>query len=454
MISLTPVAASAWQKTRNLMRQKMITWNFADHQTTFFPNDVLTEMCEKINEHCTPLYQTPSPFRRHRQKIRGTHTKVFLIGIYINISVESLINILSSANLNDQALPFDQSRFDNAHQAGRPQVASAQEITNFIREQSKFFPVMFSKGGFSRKISDGASIPIRGSMNSSEIAEGATGKVFTAQISQQPANFSPSSTVAIKQIDDFEEAQREIVVLRRLAGTGVMPHTNIAQIYCGFQFHGKYFLIAERAKGNLVDLMKESSKFNPTRQWLQGQFRDLAAALNVLHGGVRGHVVWHHDIKPANILGFSSKGTVNLKITDWVSASTNVYTSADSPKSTPVANPRYLAPEADDDQQSSRPHDAWSLGCVFVELLIWEAAGASGRAELLEALDKSEDGYWEYDPHADPAQKLIGYVMKALTELEDGYWNDTVKIIKGMLEVNPLRRITARHLAKELKDLC
>ncbi|KAK7181489.1 CMGC/DYRK protein kinase [Paraphaeosphaeria sporulosa] len=62
------------------------------------------------------------------------------------------------------------------------------------------------------------------------------------------------------------------------------------------------------------------------------------------------------------------------KFTDWGRAKVNeLEPGGDSPKSPPRLTPPYRPPGVDEDRDepASRPHDIWTLGFVFVDMLVW-----------------------------------------------------------------------------------
>ncbi|OAK95915.1 hypothetical protein IQ06DRAFT_309496 [Phaeosphaeriaceae sp. SRC1lsM3a] len=113
------------------------------------------------------------------------------------------------------------------------------------------------------------------------------------------------------------------------------------------------------------------------------QLRALAQALETVHARVLGHSVFHHDIKPENILfrNISSGGshTVDFNLTDWDSSGSGQFNAAGSLGSQsdrPGGDPTYQPPEARGiDRQTTRKHDVCSLGCLFHEILIWYTEG-------------------------------------------------------------------------------
>lgn len=147
------------------------------------------------------------------------------------------------------------------------------------------------------------------------------------------------------------------------------------------------------AQCNLRQYMRWIQFGAPTEKhiiWLIQQFRGLAEALKGMHdlsgagtlqsapdlatrprGERRGG--YHHDLKPENILFY--KATGNFEISDFGSGKVQTYRSGSYNTSSPQGTPSYEPPEAAGTGGTSRPYDMWSLGCVFLELLVWAVLG-------------------------------------------------------------------------------
>ena len=147
------------------------------------------------------------------------------------------------------------------------------------------------------------------------------------------------------------------------------------------------------AQCNLRQYMKWVQFGDSTKKnimWLIRQFRGLAEALKGIHdlsgegalqsapdlathprGERRGG--YHHDLKPENILFY--KATGNFEISDFGSGKVHTYRSGSYNTSSPHGTLTYEPPEAARPGGTSRPYDMWSLGCVFLELLIWAVLG-------------------------------------------------------------------------------
>ena len=122
-------------------------------------------------------------------------------------------------------------------------------------------------------------------------------------------------------------------------------------------------------------------------RWLQAQFRGLSSALRDIHNlsnsetgqSLPNHRLtpnspaqqsgWHHDLIPQNILYFKRDALKagSFKIADFESGTVHTYRLGTGSHNTYTYEPT----EAAKKEAISRPIDVFSLGCVFIEMLIW-----------------------------------------------------------------------------------
>ncbi|KAL8792443.1 MAG: hypothetical protein Q9195_004976 [Heterodermia aff. obscurata] len=177
--------------------------------------------------------------------------------------------------------------------------------------------------------------------------------------------------------------------------------------------------------------------------WLFDQLSGLISALQQIHtlGPVRGQdggdlagrtsIGFHHDLKPSNILLFG-KDTwedQNLKISDFGSgrigqvtlgSGETIYNSNPS-----TGDPNYSAPEFAVDGRTSCPKDVWSMGCVFLEVLLWALGLAKNPDEFkydrMVVPDVSSDRdamFWYIDGDGVPQLKPA---VTSSTEMEGAF---------------------------------
>ena len=189
---------------------------------------------------------------------------------------------------------------------------------------------------------------------------------------------------------------------------------------------------------------------------------------------------FHHDIKPENILLFASddvsqfNGRHTMKLADFGAAKFKKIipeSRKESYKTKSVArgDPEYRAPDYYTNQGSaakkiSRPYDIWSLGCVFLEIVVWAIGIVDLNVGMLHDndLDKKEDNrhpdmedypFWYKDEDGEFYRKwAVNYAIQKLDEHFNnrGAFVLVMDIIRKMLEIDSKKRIRALHLYHDL----
>lgn len=238
------------------------------------------------------------------------------------------------------------------------------------------------------------------------------------------------------------------------------------------------------AECNLLEYMEQQQFGMCTKKnslWFLGQLRDLAdgvrhiynmqeppqssADLTSANQELRKSA-WHHDIKPQNILCFrendSEKGV--FRIADFGSGKVHAIRSESVNTKSPHGTVTYEPPEARlGERMTSRPYDIWSLGCVFLELLLWAVSGYESVQNF--AMERKgrrcksdiliDDSFWE---KRDDFAVLRDAVIKQLRLLEKSTigqnsppFEKVVKLIWEMLNPDAKERIIAPHLWSRLE---
>ncbi|KAK0763517.1 hypothetical protein N5P37_002894 [Trichoderma harzianum] len=161
----------------------------------------------------------------------------------------------------------------------------------------------------------------------------------------------------------------------------------------------KFFLFPWANGGNLQDMLKSSRGTLDKNlvAWVLDQIVGLSEAIKALHD----KNIRHGDIKPSNIL-CSGPGTGNLNESTLIIADVGLakqhemYTRyRNNTTTTRHGSITYEPPEVSPKRQLktlSRKYDIWSLGCVFLELIIWavydilEEAGPGGAEQIHSAI--------------------------------------------------------------------
>ena len=211
--------------------------------------------------------------------------------------------------------------------------------------------------------------------------------------------------------------------------------------------------------------------------WLIRQFRGLAEALKGIHdlsgaGPLQstpdlitrpvGERIagYHHDLKPENILFYETTG--DFEISDFGSGKVHTYRSGSHRTRSPHGTLTYEPPEAAGAGGTSRPYDMWSLGCVFLELLVWAVLGFSVVEEFRKKRNdrrypgsftdiQEDDAFWQMLPNGDVRlRKAVEDCIKALREAilqqKNKPFKEILDLVINMLDIVKDTRIPALDL--------
>ena len=244
-----------------------------------------------------------------------------------------------------------------------------------------------------------------------------------------------------------------------------------------------HYILFPLARCNLNQYMK-THEFGPNKEdniWLLEQFYGLADALFFIHDmqfpseaqlspkantQEERKAGWHHDLKLANILFFYDEGNERgiLQIADFGSSKVNIMRSHSHKTISKGGTPTCEPPEIVKAYGTSRPYDVWSLGCVFLEVLVWAVFGpkkvrdfAKERIGKRLVSDPPDDGFWVHNTDAKPVRRpAVNQCIEDLSKdiSERGLpFKETEELIVKMLEVNEDGRISAPHVARNARNI-
>lgn len=162
-------------------------------------------------------------------------------------------------------------------------------------------------------------------------------------------------------------------------------HNHLIELLFSYEIGADQFMIFPWSECNLREFWEkhDSPAFaEDDLIWLIRQCRGLADALCEINryygtsnddgeGIENGILSFHGDIKPENILFFGSEGQRGrLVISDFQIMTHNVNSNGITAYSV-----TYRPPELDGEIQATQKCDVWSLGCVFLEFVIWRLLG-------------------------------------------------------------------------------
>jgi len=240
-------------------------------------------------------------------------------------------------------------------------------------------------------------------------AQGGYGQVYKVEI--YPAHrHCESRFVAVKRLHSSDPSafRRESEILRKLAANKETSH--IINLLATYTLRGQYHFLFPWAGGTLRDFWKKKSTFdrwNPTSTqsydlcfWMMQQCAGIADGVRVIHDVVNQPSRHsrrtsaqdsetfgaHHVLKPENILWFSENDTNGkmglFKISDFGISRFH------DERGTQRANCSlaYRAPEYDLERRGigriTSAYDIWSMGCIFLEFIVWLLCDSGGVNEF------------------------------------------------------------------------
>ena len=283
--------------------------------------------------------------------------------------------------------------------------------------------------------------------------------------------------------DDF---YKELNMLEQLRLATSPDH--VVTHFVSWTHHEKYYMLLPYATCNLNEYMRRR-KFEPKKVkyilWLIGQFYALADAVRGVHKITKAQTTlspllpeaadpkksgWHHDIKPENILFFPDKlsGLGTLRLADWGSGKVHdLVRSGSVHTKTPRGTPTYEAPDGHiNDRAISRPYDVWSLGCVFLEILLWALFGQGavskfkndriGKRTEYEVI--KDDAFWHRDANGrvclrEAVENVITNLKARVLQHDAQSFAEILNLTVSMLDVNPATRIKALDLYDVLQNI-
>lgn len=191
---------------------------------------------------------------------------------------------------------------------------------------------------------------------------------------------------------EFEEVARKEADVLKMMRDLRCPH--LIQAIAYYERDQQHFFIFPWAdKGNLRSYWgSKSPETEPLYlKWVFSQLAGLAEAIKLFHKQLNCR---HGDLKPENILCFDGGGDEEnpygrLVITDFGLARIHkdVTQNRIEATSTRGATILYAPPEFNSNEPRSRRYDIWSLGCMYLEFVIWLIWGNDSLESFLEGIN-------------------------------------------------------------------
>ncbi|KAK4233569.1 hypothetical protein C8A03DRAFT_38710 [Achaetomium macrosporum] len=241
------------------------------------------------------------------------------------------------------------------------------------------------------------------------------------------------ATEAVRKITGTDKSEADILEIMN-----GLCHPHLLQTIAHYRWNDKeYFLFPWAEGGSLRKYWKETTP-NPTPEyveWLVVQMAGLADAISKLHA----RNCRHGDLKPDNILCFGRQNdaTGNMpperlviadlglaRIHDFITALRENIATNTKAGTMMYSPPEYLQ---GGDAPWSRLFDIWSLGCIYLEFIVWLLRGSNGLLEFSRSVAPKDSErntfYTIIGGYGTTEQKLA--VHPAVTQCIDSILNDS-----------------------------
>ncbi|KAF2765804.1 carbon catabolite derepressing protein kinase [Teratosphaeria nubilosa] len=250
------------------------------------------------------------------------------------------------------------------------------------------------------------------------LGEGSFGKVKLAihQVSGQKVALKIISRRKLVTRDMAGRIEREIQYLQ------LLRHPHIIKLYTVITTPSEIIMVLEYAGGELFDYIVQNGKMAEDKA--RKFFQQIVCAVEYCHR----HKIVHRDLKPENLL---LDENLNVKIADF--GLSNIMTDGNFLK-TSCGSPNYAAPEVISGKLYAGPEvDVWSCGVILYVLLV---------------------GRLPFDDEYIPA--LFKKIAQGNYMVPNYLSSGAVRLIRKMLQVNPVNRITVPEIRQDpwfMKDL-
>ncbi|WAO87250.1 Protein kinase domain-containing protein [Fusarium falciforme] len=409
---------------------------------TFVPQDNIQSLTERdkveltLNEELTK----PEDILALTEYVVGKAKKVFLLLIYSDTI--KYIRDLQTTGFTDEDLPVimreseDGSSVsvhrwrahDTSTYAERQSLTcfsswTEPELEDFLEKQWIFLAPVFARNKFAHVLYSRSPLPyMRTQGSDTSSGEGHFGTIRKRGLHNGHHKYQSlikdegtgrHIAVAVKTLNNQGSAvtdvekfyTKESETLEKMKNLG---HRHLIKAVAAYRKGpDRCFVFPWAQEGSLRDFWRNySASLNEGLvSWAIEQMVGLSDGLRELH---KDHTR-HGDLKPDNILCFTSGNERTLVLADVGLAKYHPEYTRDRTKATTTRHGSriYEPPEMSANRGNivvSRKYDIWSLGCVFLEFTIWLLYGRSGLASFRNTLlnNPDIDRFWQNDTDGKP----------------------------------------------------
>lgn len=462
----------------------------------FFPRRVLSEIfCRHTimalvnhdSAHASQIVRGRNTISKKHliDQIATRAYRLMALCVYVGIPFQQLYRMVL-LEIDDTSLLRRQEEFASEE--------LAEMFRGLLPHQGSFFPLDFQSGNHQkvlRVIDSRAVVPIKFDESRDGLGAGRFGAVYKVKINRDYHDFpvKKDGYFALKRFHDRHvqypgSFKFESHALRALSETA---HPHLVSHLASWTQNEQIFMLFPHARNNLHTLFRTEPTSNLTKDktlWLLRQLKGLADAVRHIHNlgpsglGSRSSgyeqsvtrmgqlTCVHMDIKPRNILVFSEKHNAHgiWKISDFGLSSFK--RELDGSEETTGVRPSYLTSRRDYEPPEyvlksniSEKFDIWSLGCIYMEVLVW-VLGQNNMEDFDKARMGSKDQAQEegsmFWHRSSPTNVYLNpAVDEELKSLQTfcfrrGVFEGLVRLTRKLLTIEPMHRPPAAIVCNEL----
>ncbi|MCJ1358708.1 MAG: hypothetical protein MMC33_008708 [Icmadophila ericetorum] len=409
------------------------------------------------------------------ERLKNART-ILLICVYQGIAFSALRGIID-AGITDDDLPLTTSHIQGLKCYG----VDEHKLRQFVKCQRHFKPARLDGNGSKLFRSEETIIPYT---EWKDIGSGTFSSVYKVTLKAREHDIYGDQVeegdelkLALKvriENGNFleEEWRREDTIFQKLR------HHHIVQLVASYTLDFSTtprhrHMLLPLAECNLKSVMRNSP--SPSFTLLLEQLVGLTDALCLVHShedreSDRSLTGYHHDVKPTNILLFKVAGSDFgvLRLADWGCAKLHHQLRNGSSCGTNgsyIGDTDYAAPETGRyDAKLSRPYDSWSIGCVILEMVVWNFLGTQGVMDFEEARRRNINpgsvaenfAFWTKDKDNTTCLRRGVVDYKGKIARHDRCTTMTSKIlglVERLLCLEPRERLKMAELKEELAKI-
>ncbi|KAF8424186.1 kinase-like domain-containing protein [Tirmania nivea] len=448
----------------------------------FMPDQTLKSLMTESNIKRTLLERgiNPEDIPSALAEAMGPGMKCF--AILVRIGFPRLFIQFIENGVLDQYLPIE----NTGHGVFADFIAN-EVPSEFFIVQYEYLAPLFTKNQIQRRLPDQIILPF---IKDSRIDSGGFGTIHKVSLSSKHQRLVPNpseDSVDVIRKELKSNDHTETVTLRNFRDElRIMKHLyhlrnpNIIQFLAAYSHRGSHsFLLLPVAEGNLSTLFKSDEAAGKT-------FNSASELLDAMHGLVKAVTAlhnyhWvldldgvpsqgpestsgigvqlsgcHHDLKPENILVHGKK----LILADFgISRLKSSEPGQNTKTSVKRGNDDYVAPECYqviiNRQKVGRKSDIWSLGCIFLELLIFFVMDTAA-VENFWHDRRLQQGKWilaEFHANGELKPAVQKWIDTLRSEMKEVSLQGMLLLIDEMLKINPEIRPTATDVEGTLSCL-